>query len=126
MSKYIRLQLHVETELLGTRITPAARRRDPKLAEKPLPRAILTEAQEDVWHHLFQNAPLSGVYLEGVRWTAHDVRRVAEVSLESWSLRTGDHVEVTTPVRHHRYRVEIKIRRKTPKKCIPGNTSNGS
>lgn len=50
--KHIRLRLHVQEELFGTRVSPTSRKRDPMAARKPKAH-ILTVGQADLWRALF-------------------------------------------------------------------------
>ncbi len=52
MIRTIRLRLHVEQDLLHTRITPTSRARDPELAKKPIGPHALTVAQRELWNHI--------------------------------------------------------------------------
>lgn len=62
MRKKVRLRLHVEADLLGTRITPSPRKRDPKLAKKPGGAAWMTADQRELWGMMFFGVPTDGLY----------------------------------------------------------------
>lgn len=63
MSKKIRLRLHVETDLLGTRITPSPRLKDPCRAALPRPHQ-LSARQLELWQVLFPGQPPKSLLLE--------------------------------------------------------------
>lgn len=69
--KKIRLKLHVEMELLGTRVTPSPRRRDPILADQRRTH-ILTARQRDLWRAVFGTGCDGGCYF-AKRFTAEQV-----------------------------------------------------
>ncbi len=57
MPKKVRLRLHVECDLLCTRITPSSRRRDPELAVKRWGPHRLTAYQRDLWLRIAGDKP---------------------------------------------------------------------
>jgi len=66
MSKKIRLRLHVEVDLLGTRVTPSPRLKDPYRAGNPKAH-VLSRAQQTLWECLFPGRQAKSQLLERLK-----------------------------------------------------------
>ncbi len=90
MPKFTRLRLHVEIDLVETRVTPSPRKRDPRSAKDPMPRLhVMTDEQEELWQRIVPRLPKNErISIEAI------MRRVQAVVRDGSTVTLVDHDQV--------------------------------
>lgn len=94
-------------ELLGTRVTPSPRKRDPKLAKKP-GAVWMTERQKTLWAQASGGKSEAGYYMAGVH------RHPTPLALD-FLCRLNGAEEPTITLLEDGQTIEIKVKRHEPK-----------